>query len=288
MQVPSGRVTAVTVGAARAVASWERSRYEVHRGVAVAIGRTVHHRWDDGGPAGGGAGSGSRRAGGGSRGDWPGWEAMRPLPEPVVDLAFAAHSTPGHWDVFALDCVGAVHHRACGGPADWSVIPGPGGRPVTAIAACYGVTVELVAVVGGDVWRTRQFQSGQWQDWEAVMRPNASAVDVALSPLDWDGELFALDRTGQVHYESLSADPGTSEAVEMPRLPAAAGSVRAIAASPMLTQGRDRRQVLCALASDGSLHYTSGRMTSGATEASAGADGAGAAWSDWQPMPSAG
>jgi hypothetical protein len=221
---------------------------------------------------------------------------MRPLPQPVADLAFAAHSNPGHWHVFALDSAGGVHHRVCDGPAEWSAIPGPAGRQVTAIAACYGVAAELVVVAGGDVWRTRQFQSGQWQDWEAVMRPNASAVDVALSPLDWDGELFVLDRTGQLHYESLSADPGASEVVEMPRLTAAGGPVRAIAASPMLTQGRDRRQVLCALAADGTLHYTSSSMVSDATSAGSGrsapevASGdttilVGVAWSKWKPMP---
>jgi hypothetical protein len=308
MQLPAGRVSALAVGAARAVASFERSRYEFHRGIAVAVGGTVYHRWQDGGgsSAGGTSGSGhSGRSRSGERGgpaersgpggDWTAWEAMRTLPEPVADLAFAAHSSPGHWDVFALDSAGVVHHRACDGPADWSAIPGPGGRSVSAIAACYGVTPELVAVAGGDVWRTRQFQSGQWQEWEAVMRPNASAVDVALSPLDWDGELFVLDRTGQVHYESLSADPGVAETVEMPRLPVVGGPVRAIAASPMLTQGRERRQVLCALAANGTLHYTSSGAVSDATLAgvsSAGGVGRadatiplGVAWANWQPMP---
>jgi len=303
MQLPAGRVSALAVGAARAVASWERSRYEFHRGIAVAVGGTVYQRWQDGGSSASTPGSaGPRDRGpetGGPRGrgpeaGWSSWEAMRPLPQPVVDLAFAAHSNPGQWGVFALDSAGGLHHRACDGPADWSAIPGPAGRPVTAIAACYGVTAELVVVAGGDVWRTRQFQSGQWQDWEAVMRPNASAVDVALSPLDWDGELFVLDRKGQVHYESLSADPGISQSVEMPRLPAAGGPVRAIAASPMLTQGRDRRQVLCALAADGTLHYTSSSMVSDATTAGAGSAGvvatggatvpAGVSWSSWQPM----
>jgi hypothetical protein len=293
MQLPAGRVSALAVGAARAVASWEKSRYESHRGIAVAVGGTVYHRWQDGGGS-----------------SWDAWEAMQPLPELVVDLAFAAHSSPGHWVVFALDSKGAVHHRTRAGPADWSAIPGPGGRQVTAIAACYGATAELVAVAGGDVWRTRQFQSGQWQDWEAVMRPNASAVDVALSPLDWDGELFVLDRTGQLHYESLSADPGTTEAIEMPRVPVAGGPVRAIAASPMLTQGRDRRQVLCALAANGTLHYTSsspvseataagGRGSAGGRGGAGGGDSAGGrggageatipsgvAWPSWQAMPS--
>jgi hypothetical protein len=98
-----------------------------------------------------------------------------------------------------------------------------------------------------------------------------------------------------VHYESLSADPGVADTVEMPRLPVAGGPVRAIAASPMLTQGRERRQVLCALAANGTLHYTSSGTVSDATLAGTSSPGGvasadatiplGVAWSNWQPMP---
>jgi hypothetical protein len=299
VMLPEGKVAAVAVGAARAVANWDRATYEHYRAVAVAVGGTVFHclhadeadeagpvptlrdtlRWQD---RAAGRTAGAEVVNGG----WSLWEAMRPLPAPVTDLAFAAHSMPRFWDVFALDATGQVHHRALSGDPEWAPIPGPGGRPVSAIAACYGRVPELVAVAGGDVWRTRRFRSGKWQDWQAVLRPAASAVDVALSPGGGDGDLFVLDQMGEVHHEALGAAPSL------------AARVTAIAASPMLTPGRDRRQVLCALTADGGVHYTSGRVEAPASRAAPEATTGPAAqagatvlvdpapvWAPWRAMP---
>jgi hypothetical protein len=262
VRLPDGQVSAIAVGAARAVTDWDKSTYGLYRGLAAAVGGTVFHSLE-------------------ADGGWSVWEALPPLPGAVVDLAFAAHSTPGLWGVFALDATGLVHHRVLAGGVDWATIPGPVGRPVTAIAAGYGQVPELVAVAGGDVWRTRQFRSGRWQDWDVVSRPARPAVDVALSPLGGDGELFVLDRTGQVHHASLPPGPGAGPMIEVPPLRPAQGTIVAITASLMLVQGGYRGHVLCALTADGALHHTAGRPAAASATSPA-------TWSRWQPVPPAG
>jgi hypothetical protein len=255
MQAPDGQVSAIAVGAARVMRDWDSSAYEFHRGLVAAVGGAVFHSLH--------VGEGSHGPGGG----WSVWEAMQPLAGPVVDLALAAYSAPAHWSVFALDAAGHVHHQVLAGDTGWTAIPGPPGRAVTAIAACHREVPELVAVADGTLWRTRQFQSGRWQDWEA-MRPAAHAVDVALSPLGAGGELFVLDQAAQVRHEPL----GPSGSGEVPRLGPGTAAIRAIAASPVLAPGSDRGHVLCALASDRTLHWTS-------------SSAARATWPAWQPLP---
>jgi serine/threonine protein kinase len=76
----SGRATAVAAG----------SHDDWHQEIAVAVGGTIYHRWWDDG--------------------WTDWHGMPSLYAPITDIALSS-VTAGHWEIFALDSDGRLHHR---------------------------------------------------------------------------------------------------------------------------------------------------------------------------------
>jgi Protein kinase domain len=240
MPLPAGRVAAVAAG----------SHDDHQQELAVAIGETVHHTrwWQD------------------ADGDhWADWHEMPALDLPVRDLAMSS-LVAGHLEVFAADSDGAIHHRWYGdewfdapGWSDWHDMPGPEGRPVSAITVGSQAShhQEIFAVADGAVWHRWFWRGPRWADWAEMPGLPAPAVDVACSSL-WRMhlEVYALDDVGRIWHRWYWPDPGWSDWARLPG-PAGSGRVTAITAG---SHSR-RQQFLFACTADGQVHCAEYQLT---------------------------
>jgi hypothetical protein len=195
MSLPAESATAIAAG----------SKGEHHQEVAVAIGRTVHHRWWTG------------KEHSSSDWGWSSWHAMPSLPTPVTDLAFSSNIADA-MEIYALDEQGCIWHRwwwRDGGWSNgWTSMGTPGNRPVTAIAAGSYTDYhqELFAIVDGEIWHRRWWRNDGWSGWQQQAPVGMRAIDMAVSTLN-EGhiEVFALDDGGRIRHRWYWAGRGWSD-----------------------------------------------------------------------------
>jgi hypothetical protein len=275
VNLPPGRVTAIAAG----------SRGTGHAEVAIAMGPVIHRR--------------SRAPG---QDAWTDWQPMPPLAAPgsgvaVLDLVLSSPAD-GHWSAFAL-VGGQIRHRRWDADADrldWRDLPGPGRRPLTAIAAGSHADgrQELFAITGGEIWHTSWSRppgmtpsyggggpsADAWEDWDMLPRLDSRrsrAVDIACSSLaDGHLEVFALDASGRLSRRRLWRGTGWSSWQSMAGPGSRRGPVTAIAAGTRV----DRQQELFARTTDGRVHHAWNWLGGDGPDPAARSE-----WSRWHELP---
>jgi hypothetical protein len=133
----------------------------------------------------------------------------------VIRDAAVSSLWPGHFEVFAVDNDGMLHHRyrdAVDGPwVPWQMMPRPGDQPVRAVAAGSPQIErrqDLYAIVETSaIWRRAHHEQSGWGGWSHEEPAARELQDAAVSSM-WPGhfEVFVVDGAGLIRHRWRNAD----------------------------------------------------------------------------------